>query len=169
MVAVRAVVVGALQGQRAQDGLEGLGATAGVVGRLPAGAGLGRAAMIAEVVVEAPFDRPCGQFQRPLAQARLQRLEVDGVGRAGSYEAGDLGFDGGGELLRAGFFFASLRVSVPACCKRASASCSQTSTSAAVRPRKRRYSSSWDWTVVAAADGREREVRLPSTLRTSRK
>ncbi len=105
MVAVRAVVVSPPQGQRAQDGFEGLGATAGGVCGLPAGAGLGRAALIAEVVVEAPFDRPCGQFQRALAQTGFEGLEIDGVGGPGSYEAGELGLDGGDEFLRAGFFF----------------------------------------------------------------
>ena len=105
VVAVRAVVVGPLQGKPTQDGFEGLGATAGVVCRLPAGAGLGRAAMIAEVVVEAPFDRPCGQCQRALAQTGLEGLEIDRVGGPGSYEAGDFGFDGGGRTPARKLFF----------------------------------------------------------------
>ena len=125
MVAVRAVVVSPLQGQRAQDGFEGLGTAAGVVCGLPAGAGLVRAALIAEVVAEAPFDRPCGQLQRPLAQTGLEGLEIDGVGGPGSYEAGDLGFDGGDELLRAGFFLgAYIRVyPKPAWPTRAASAC----------------------------------------------
>ncbi len=60
--------------------------------------------MIAEVVVEASFHRPRRQCDGVLSQTGLQGLEVDGVDSPGSYEAGDLGFDGGGELLRAGFF-----------------------------------------------------------------
>ena len=70
--------------------------------------------MIAAVGVEAPCHGSRCQFQRPLAQAGLQRLEIDGVRRAGSYEAGEFGFDGEGELLRARFFLASFRVSVAA-------------------------------------------------------
>ena len=131
------MVVGALQGQAAQDRLEGLGATPGVARRLPARARPGRAGVIAAVGVEALFDGPRRQFQRALAQAGLECLEVDRVRRAGSYEAGEFGFDGGGERLCAGFFFASARVSLPVWRKRASASCSLTSTSAAVRRRKR--------------------------------
>ena len=164
-----AVVVGALQGQAAQDRLEGLGAAPGVARRLPARARPGRAGVIAAVGVEAEFDGARRQFQRALPQAGLQGLEVDRVRGAGSYETGELGFDGGGEGLCAGFFLASARVSVPVWRKRASASCSLSSTRAAVRRRKRWYSSSWAWTAAAAAVGREREVRLPSMLRTSRK
>ena len=119
VAAAGAVVVGALQGQPAQDRLDGLGAAPGVACRLPAGARQGGAGVIAAVGVEALFHGPRRQFQRELAEAGLQRLEVDGVRRAGSYEAGELGFDGGGELLRADFFFASARMLVPVWRKRA--------------------------------------------------
>ncbi len=109
-----AVVVGALEGQPAQDGLDGLGSPSGVARGLAAGTGQGGADVVAAVGVEAPFHGSRCQFQRPLAQAGLQRLEIDGVRRAGSYEAGDFGFDGAGEHLRARFFLAARRVSVPA-------------------------------------------------------
>ena len=60
--------------------------------------------MITEVVAESPFDRAGRQFQCPLAHTGFQGLEIDAGGRTGSYEAGDLGFDSGDELLGAGFF-----------------------------------------------------------------
>ena len=97
--------------------------------------------LVAAVGVEALLHGLRRHFQRALAVADLQRLEVDRVGVAGSYEAGEFGFDGGGELLRAGFFPVP-GVPLPLRCKRASASCSLISRSPAVRRRKRWYSSS---------------------------
>ncbi len=170
MVAVRAVVVSPLQGQRAQDGFEGLGTAAGVVCGLPAGAGLVRAALIAEVVAEAPFDRPCGQLQRPLAQTGLEGLEIDGVGGPGSYEAGDLGFDGGDELLRAGFFFNGRWAEAgPTLWSRASESCSLTSISSPVRRRRRWHSATSARSTSACRAEKERVVCLPAELKTRRK
>ncbi len=80
--------------------------------------------MIAAILVEAPFDRPRGQFQGALPEAGLQRLAIDRLGGPGSYEAGELVFDGGDELLRARLFLGAPRVSPPVYCQRASASCS---------------------------------------------
>ncbi len=70
-----------------------------------------RAAVIAAVLVEAAFDGPGGQFQSAGPETGLERLEIDRVGGPGSYEAGELVFDGGDELLCAGFFLGITYVS----------------------------------------------------------
>ena len=98
------VIVGSFQSELAHAGHEGLGAAPGVARWLAAGAWQEGAGAVASVGVEALLDGLCRHFQRALAEAGLQRLEVDRVGAAGSYETGEFGFDGGGELLRAGFF-----------------------------------------------------------------
>ena len=72
-----------------------------------------RAAVIAAVLVQAAFDGPGGQFQSAGPETGLERLEIDRVGGPGSYEAGELVFDGGDELLRAGFFFGDYVVECP--------------------------------------------------------
>ena len=105
LAASATVIVGALQSELAHAGHEGLAAAPGVARRLAAGARQEGAGAVAAVGVEALLHSVRRHFQRALAEAGLQRLEVDRVGVAGSYEAGEFGFDGGGELLRAGFFF----------------------------------------------------------------
>ena len=161
--------LGAREGESAEDCLEGLGAAAGVARRLPARAGPGRAVPVAAVVVEAPLHRPRRQGEGALAQAGLQGLEVGGIGGPGSCEAGDPGFDGGGELLRAGFFLTAFRADGPALRSRASESCSLTSISSPVRRRRRWRSATSPRAAAARAAGTERLVRMPPELNATRK
>ena len=137
--AVPAVVVGALQGQRPDSGLEGLRVASRVARQLAAGAGRDRARVIGEVGIEVPLDGAGRQLQRLASQVGLERLEVELVRRPGSYEPGDLGFDRGGEFLLAGFFLAALLPSR----RRDWHKSSLTRISSATRRRRRRHSAIW--------------------------
>ena len=76
----------------------------GVTCLLPALARLGAAVSVAVIGVEVPFHAARRPAQDQLAHARLEGLEVGRAGYAGSYEAGEFGFDGGAELPCARFF-----------------------------------------------------------------
>jgi len=125
--------------------------------------------VIAAVLVEAALDRPGGQFQGALPETGFQRFEIDRVGSPGRYEAGEFGFDGGGELLRAGFFLDGRWRLGPRPCNCASESCSLTSISSAVRRRRRWHSATSDRTIWACWADKERVVGLPAELQTRRK
>ena len=65
--------------------------------------------MVGVVGVEAPLHRPTGDPQRLSAYRRLDRLEVDPLGRARTYQRVDLGFDLGNEgAFEAPFLAASV-------------------------------------------------------------
>jgi hypothetical protein len=89
-----AVVVGALERDRAQRRDEGLFPAASVAG-LPATSrtGQGRPAVVGEVGVELLLDHQCGHRQSPLPRSELDRLEAQPVDDARSYERLDLGDD----------------------------------------------------------------------------
>jgi len=125
--------------------------------------------MVAAVVVEAPFDGPRCQFQRTLAQPGLQGLEIGRASRAGSYEAGEFGFDGGDELLCAEFFLASAVVSeaLRAASICAWQCCSLASINSATSWRKRWHSAIWVRVASTAAAGMARVRVVPPTLRVS--
>ena len=100
-----AVVVGSLQSQRSERGLERLRVAPRVAHQPPPGAGRGRAHVIGAVGVEVPPDSADCQLQSLAAQVALEGLEVKPVGGPGGYEPGDLGFDRGREFLLAGFSY----------------------------------------------------------------
>lgn len=101
------MVIGALESERAEHGLEGLGTAASVAGRPgTVGAGSEGAAVVGEVGVEALLDGAGGELQGAAADSGLDGLEVDAVVRGGADEAVDLGADVGCETLAQRFFFA---------------------------------------------------------------
>ncbi len=132
------MVIGALEGERAQHALEGLGAAAGVAGRpTTVGAVAQRAAVVGAVGVEALLDGARGELQGAAADSGLDGLEVDGIVRAGADEAVDLGADVGCEALAQRFFFACSAASAVGA-MRARQICSLIWTSSADRAWKRR-------------------------------
>ncbi len=72
--------------------------------RSAAGARLPRPRVIAEVRIQTLLQQPCRLRQRLVAQAGLQRFEIEAVVRARGYEPRELFLERRGELLRAGFF-----------------------------------------------------------------
>ena len=64
-----------------------------------------RPRVVAEVRIQALFQQPCPLRQRLAAQAGLQRLEIEAVGRARGYEPRELLLERRGELLCADFFW----------------------------------------------------------------
>ena len=60
--------------------------------RTTAGAGQAAGLSVGAVGVQTPLDRFRRQLQSLPADTGLDRLEVELVGRLGSYEAGDFGF-----------------------------------------------------------------------------
>ena len=86
------MVVGTLEGDGPQGGLEGFRMASRQARRAPAGAGLGAGLAVGEVGVQTPFYRFRRQLQGVPPDTGFERLEVELVGRLGSYEAGDFGF-----------------------------------------------------------------------------
>ena len=163
MAAGPAVVVGALQGQRSERGLERLRVAARVARQPTAGAGRGRARVIGAVGVEASLDGAGCQLQSLAAQVGLEGLEVEPVGGPGRYEPGDLGFDRGREFLLAGFFFTAL---VPGRSRDWHRS-SLTAISSATSRRRRWHSAIWPLVASTSEAGMERLRVLPPTAQVS--
>ena len=125
------MVVGALEGERAEHGFEGLGMTASVAGRLGAGGtGPPAAAVVGQVRVEALLDGASSQLQGAAADRGFDGLEVDLRVRAAADEALDFGADVGCEALAQRFFLACPAVGSV---MRAWLSCSLISTNSADR------------------------------------
>ncbi len=93
------MAVGALDGDRPEGGLEGLGMASGAACLPSGGAGTGRYAGIGAVGVEAPLDGAGSELQGLATQVGPDCLAVNCFGRPGAYEAGNLGFECRGELL----------------------------------------------------------------------
>ena len=115
------------------------------------------------VGVETPLDGPRRELQGLAPHMRLDRLEVELVGRPGRYEAGDLGFERRGELLFAGFFFTAL---VPALSRDWHKS-SLTAIRSATRRRRRWHSAIWALVASTCEAGIERLRVLPCTDQVS--
>ena len=158
-----AVVVGALQSQRAEGGLEGLRMPSRVARRPPATAGPDAGFAVGVVGVETPLDCPRRELQGLTPHMRLDRLEVELVGRAGRYEAGDLGFERRGELLLAGFFFTVLVPTLSRDWHRSSL----TAIRSATRRRRRWHSAIWAFVASTCEAGIERLRVLPRTDQVS--
>jgi len=73
----RAMIVGALESQRAQDTLELLGAAPGKAGLAPTTAADSLARLVAGVGAEALLDGPAGQSQGLLPDGQFQRLQIE--------------------------------------------------------------------------------------------
>ena len=88
----RAVVVGALDLDLAEDRDDDARPAPRESGETAAGAGPVGLAPVAVVGVERPLERPCGEPEHPLAQPGLGRLEVELICRP-TDQRGDLGFE----------------------------------------------------------------------------
>jgi hypothetical protein len=91
------MVVGARKGHLAQRRGDRLGVAAGIAGRCTTPTRKLRAGVVGFVGVEAPLHRATGDPERLSAYRRLDRLEVDPLGRARTDQRVDLGFDLGNE------------------------------------------------------------------------
>jgi len=99
------MVVGALEGERAEHGFKGLGVAPGEACRLAAAGALAEgAAVVGQIGVEALLDGARGQLQRGPAHGGFDGLEVDLVRRAGAHEAVNFGADVGRETAAQRFF-----------------------------------------------------------------
>jgi hypothetical protein len=77
-LALRAVIVGSLQRQIAENGLKTLEAAVHITGHMAAGAGVLRpTAGIGGVTVEPLFQGPCGELQGSMAYGGLRCLEIE--------------------------------------------------------------------------------------------
>ena len=132
-LAGRAVVVGAVQFERAERGDERLGTAAGVTGRLAAGAGQTGALPVGAGGVEPVLDGQRRKLQGAAPRGGLEGLQIQLSGRAAAQQRLDLSLDGGGGRAAESF----LPVAVLSSAKRAS----HTSISSLVKRRKRWHSS----------------------------
>ena len=103
-LAGRAMVVGAVQFDRAERGEEGLGTAAGVAGGLAAGAGQTGALPVGAVGVEPVLDSQRRNLQGTTPCGGLEGLQIQCSGRAAAQQRLDLSLDGGGERAAESFF-----------------------------------------------------------------
>ena len=164
--AVRAVIPGALQNDRAERGDEGLAPATGVAGLRPARAGSPRTLLVGAVGVQVRGDGPPHDLERQPPRRRLDRLEVDAVRRPCADQPLDLGAD----LRRDGFreapFFAASAASRPVA-RRAWHNASLTSINSRVRSRNRWYSATCSRVPSTPASAMLQLRRLPLTVRVS--
>lgn len=134
-----AVVIGAHELYLAQGRLKSLGSSPGIARLLPADASKHRPDVIGLICVEPLLHGPSRDAQRTLPRGRLDRLEVQPVDRARSYERCDLGDDLRVERLLEPLFLTTSLAAVDAV-SLASHIPSLTSTSSLMSRRKRRHS-----------------------------
>ena len=95
------MVIGAFEGEGAEDALEAFGAAAGRAGHGAAGAGASGTGMVRGVGVEALFEGAGRHAQHAAPEGHLHRLEIEALAGARAYEGfdflGDLSLEGGVE------------------------------------------------------------------------
>ena len=131
------MVVGASEFDRAERGEEGLGAAAGVTGRLSTGTPQTGSLPVGTVSVEPVLDGECGKLQGTAPCGGLDGLQVQRTVRAAAQQRFDLSLDVGGERGAESFLTAPVASSAA----RVSHSRSLTSISSPVKRRRRWHSS----------------------------